>query len=70
MSKLYGTMKGDAAKTTVTRSGHRNMECHVATWTSGIKVVAGTALDGTIVFDVYKTSGSNGTELHLIGRYK
>ena len=62
MSKLYGSIKG-SAKTVATRRGHNHIEGHIRGWNLGIRVVGSANKDGNVAFHVFKTSGSNGSEL-------
>lgn len=59
MSRLYGSLKGQAAKA-VTRRGSvaSGIESHVSGWDVGVQVVGRCDLMAD-VFDVFATSGSN-----------
>ena len=61
MSVLYGSLTGQA-KTTVTRRGSKKsgIACHVRGWDLGVRVSGRIDDNGVPVFDVYRTSGSNG----------
>ena len=60
MSRFYGTM--DGGRKPVSRTGHAltGMEAHLRGWNHGVRVKV-CVKDGREVFEVYKTSGSNGS---------
>lgn len=58
MSKLYGSITGDASKSDATRRGHRNISGHVRGWTLGVRVDGSLDREGREQFSIYATSGS------------
>jgi len=53
-------MTADASKTESTKRAHKFADCHLRGWNKGVEISAFTAPDGSIVFEVYETLGSNG----------
>lgn len=69
MSKLYASIDSDASRTEATRRGHRRISTHTRGWDIGVRVEAGLDMNGSEVFEVYVTAGSNGgARDDLIGR--
>lgn len=60
MSRLYGSLDGDASSTEATRRAHRNIVGHVRGWNAGVEVRASVDEHDRDVFEVYRTGGSNG----------
>ena len=60
MSKLYASMKADASKTIATKRAHRYASAHIRGWGYGIEVEV-HEVNGKHVYEVWETSGSNGT---------
>jgi hypothetical protein len=60
ISDLYGSVIG-SERTEATRSGTKNsgIRAHIRGWNVGVKVI-GRMVNGRAVFDVFRTSGSNG----------
>lgn len=65
MSALYGSLKGDRAKTEATRLGIKNISGHIRGWDVGINVLGIKREDGTVKLDVYLTGGSNGNSAEI-----
>ena len=65
MSSLYASIDADASKTQATRRGYRNISAHVRGWDSGVEVDARHDETGD-TFDVYVTTGSNGSGSRLL----
>ena len=61
MSKMYASITTDASKTEATKRAHKFANAHVRGWNLGIEINAFTTDEGKQVFEVYQTSGSNGS---------
>ena len=66
MSKMYASITTDATKTEGTKRAHKFDNAHVRGWNLGIEINAFTTEEGKQVFEVYKTSGSNGSRLEKL----
>lgn len=60
MSKLYGTVTGDRAKTSATRQGHKRITAHIRGWHDGVRVFGYVLPDGLTKWEVWRTGGSSG----------
>jgi hypothetical protein len=60
MSALYGSIETDAAKTNVTRRGHKAMSAHIRGWEVGVRIEARHDKEKGDTFAIFLTHGSNG----------
>ena len=58
---MYASITADASKTEVTKRAHKFANAHVRGWYIGVEINAYTTEEGKQVFEVYQTSGSNGS---------
>ena len=65
MARFYGSTQGERGETT--RLGHKRITAEARGWNSGVRVVGSIAEDGTDVFHVYATGGSNDPHGTLVG---
>ena len=61
MSKMYASITADASKSEATKRAHKFANAHVRGWDIGVEINAYTTDEGKQVFEVYQTSGSNGS---------
>ena len=61
MSKMYASITTDATKTEGTKRAHKLANAHVRGWNLGVEINAYTTEEGKQVYEVYQTSGSNGS---------
>ena len=66
MSKMYASITTDATKTEGTKRAHKFANAHVRGWNLGVEINAYTTEEGKQVYEVYKTSGSNGSRLEKL----
>tara|TARA_R110002020_G_scaffold251833_1_gene465633 strand:+ start:162 stop:398 length:237 start_codon:yes stop_codon:yes gene_type:complete len=72
MSKMYASITADASKTEATKRAHKFANAHVRGWDIGVEINAYTCycdkcgIKGKQVYEVYKTSGSNGSRLEKL----
>ena len=59
MSKLYGSLTNERGKTS-TRCAHRMITSHAHGWEHGIRATVRIEEDGSIVYCIYETGGTNG----------
>ena len=66
MSKMYASITADASKTEATKRAHKFANAHVRGWDIGVEINAYTTDEGKQVFEVYQTSGSNGSRVEKL----
>lgn len=60
MARFFGEVTGDKGKQSGSRIGHKGIRAHIRGWESGVEV-NGRIQNSVDVFDIYATSGSNGS---------
>ena len=58
MSRFYGEIRGDRARKSATRCGHRGLSSHTRGWNAGVAVELESNADGPDTVRAYLTGGS------------
>jgi len=66
MSRFYGSLNGDRARTPATRAGHRGIYGHIRNWSAGVRVELESRPEGPDAVRVFLTGGSQHPDLRRL----